>query len=941
LKKIILLAQCIGLSILVWGQQGYWQQQVDYKIDVSLNDKLNTLDAFAAISYTNHSPDTLTYIWFHCWPNAYKNDRTAFSDHLLGNGNTKFYFSGPEQKGYINRLEFKVNNTLAETEDHPEHIDIVKLILPSPLAPGATIQITTPFHVKLPFNFSRGGYDGESYQVTQWYPKPAVYDRKGWHPMPYLDQGEFYSEFGNYEVSITVPANYVVAATGVLQNPEEKEWLQTRKNFSWDPVIKKEKNKYGQVKKTQQLYPSSTATTKTLTFIQQKVHDFAWFADKRFVVMQDTCQLASGKTIDIYSYYTPASAKDWSKGISYAKAATRFYSAALGEYPYQTVSVVEGPASFGGGMEYPTITVISAGIEGEDLDETIAHEIGHNWFYGILASNERDHPWMDEGMNSYYEQQYMKGRYEKDDLTSRVLVLQTQSKAATNADQPIETPAADFNKPNYTGIVYNKTVAWMHHLEQTTGSAAFAKAMQTYYQRWQFRHPQPEDFKQVVEEVTGRQDTVFALLHKTGVLPGQQRKGIAFTTPLNGGSAKQLLQGNNKMVITALPAFGINSYDKFMIGATVTNLSLPPNKLQFLFTPLYATGSKQLKGIGFVNYSFFPQSVFQKIQIGLNGSFFTADEYNDPEGKKVLLGFQKLVPNIRFVLKEKNLRSTMYRYIQFKSFLIQEDRLSFYRDTVISGNDTTFSNRYRMGNENRVLNQLKIVMENNRKLYPYRGELNLEQGDGFVRAAFTGNYFFNYSKGGGLDLRFFAGKFFYTGGKSPSKQLQSDRYHLNMTGANGYEDYTYSDYFIGRNKFEGWTTQQIMVRDGGFKVRTDLLANKIGKTDDWLVAANFSSTFLPPAIPIRLFADIGTYAEAWDRSEATTDRFLFDAGFQVSLLKQAINIYIPVVYSGVYKDYVRSIVSPKKGVTRILKTISFSIDLSALRLRKLDPHISL
>ena len=170
----------------------------------------------------------MKFIWFHLWPNAYKNDKTAFSDQLLENGSTKFYFSDKDQKGYINKLDFKVNNLTAKVEDHPQHIDIVKIILPTPLPSGQKINITTPFHVKLPYNFSRGGHDGQSYQATQWYPKPAVYDKKGWHPMPYLDQGEFYSEFGSFDVSITVPKNYVVAATGDLQNAEEKEWLKDK-----------------------------------------------------------------------------------------------------------------------------------------------------------------------------------------------------------------------------------------------------------------------------------------------------------------------------------------------------------------------------------------------------------------------------------------------------------------------------------------------------------------------------------------------------------------------------------------------------------------------------------------------------------------------------------------------------------------------------------------
>ena len=209
-------------------QKHYWQQQVNFKIDVTLNDKEHTLDGFVKMDYFNHSPDTLRFIWFHVWPNAYKNDRTAFSDQLLENGRTDFYFSSSNQRGYINRLSFKVNGLLAKTQDHPIEQDIIKIILPQPLAPGGSAKIQTPFHMQLPFNFSRGGHVGQSYQATQWYPKPAVYDRKGWHPMPYLDQGEFYSEFGNYEVQLTLPKNYVVAATGVLQDKEELDWLNKK-----------------------------------------------------------------------------------------------------------------------------------------------------------------------------------------------------------------------------------------------------------------------------------------------------------------------------------------------------------------------------------------------------------------------------------------------------------------------------------------------------------------------------------------------------------------------------------------------------------------------------------------------------------------------------------------------------------------------------------------
>ncbi|RYZ48261.1 MAG: M1 family peptidase, partial [Chitinophagaceae bacterium] len=292
-----------NILLLIANAQTYWQQQVDYAIDVSLNDKEKTLDGFERLVYTNNSPDTLRYIWFHLWPNAYKNDKTAFTEQLLRNGDTWFYFSDKEQRGYINRLDFKVDGTTAQTEDHPQHIDIIKVVLPQPLFPRQKITITTPFHVKLPFNFSRGGYDGQSFQLTQWYPKPAVYDQKGWHPMPYLDQGEFYSEFGSFDVRFTVPKAYAVAATGVLQNEAEKAWLKSRENFLLPPVVKQHKPQpYRSAKaKPKPVVPAlpETGETKTLHYKQDSIHDFALFASKEFIVKSDTLQLPSGRIVNV------------------------------------------------------------------------------------------------------------------------------------------------------------------------------------------------------------------------------------------------------------------------------------------------------------------------------------------------------------------------------------------------------------------------------------------------------------------------------------------------------------------------------------------------------------------------------------------------------------------------------------------------------------------
>lgn len=926
------------------GQQGYWQQQVNFNIEVALNDVQHTLTGFERIEYINNSPDTLTYIWFHTWPNAYRNDRTAFSDQMLVNGNTAFYFSSREDKGYINKLDFKVDNHTAETEDHPEHIDIIKVLLPSPLLPGAKVEITTPFHVKLPQNFSRGGHDGQSYQVTQWFPKPAVYDRNGWHPMTYLDQGEYYSEFGNYDVSITVPSNYVVAATGDLQNAEEKAWLLERGQYSWEPVKKKVKSKGGSFKTVYENFPPSETGIKILRFKQDRIHDFAWFADKRFIVNLDTCRLASGKIIDIYNYYTSEYKDAWLHNINRARAALRHYSSLVGDYPYGVVSIVQGPTGYGGGMEYPTITLISATKDSKELDLTIAHEIGHNWFYGILASNERANPWLDEGINSYYEKKYEEANYGLQYSYDRILL---ETKAMAHTDQPMNTPSEAFSAPIYNLVAYYKADEWIRYLEQSLGSELFNGAMKAYFEEWKFRHPGPDDFKRSIERHTGRKlDTLFALVDKKGILPHLERRGTDFSFFLRKRALKEYLKNPPKNLISYGPSIGYNAYDKFMIGGLLTNFKLPPSRFQFLAIPMYATASKKFNGIGLASWSIYPKGGLERIDIGISASRFSRDKYEDTSGNKFFFGFNKVVPGFRMTFRNKDPRKDLLKYIQFKTFLIGEERLSFRRDSTIIP-DTAIFVPYSL-KDNRVLNQLTLVIENPRVLYPFRVELKAEQGNGFIRLAFTGNYFFNYSnRQGGADIRLFAGKFIYTNESKADPFL----YGLNLSAPKGNLDYTYSDYFIGRNDYpfrsggEQWTVpyQQIMIRDGALKMNTDAQGN-VGWSDDWIAAINGTFdipdhlnplSLLPFRIPLKAFVDVGTYAGPWEKG-ATADRFLYDAGLQVPLAHGLVNVYIPILYSKVYSDYLKSTVE-KKG--RFFKTIAFSIDISKFNSRRFTREI--
>ena len=503
--------------------QEYWQQQVDYKIDASLNDKQHAVKGNLTLDYTNNSPDQLSFIWFHLWPNAYKNDSTAFAKQVAKDKDGAKRLAAIKDRGFIDSLNFMAGGQRLQTERHTQYIDVVKVLLPQPLEPGKKITITTPFYTKLATYNSRSGYNGQSYIVTQWYPKPAVYDRKGWHPMPYLDQGEFYSEFGSFAVNITTPAAYVVSATGTLHN--EAELAQYKAMGKANVAAKAATNKVS--------YKPSGAN-KTLRYTAENVHDFAWFADKNFIVRYDTVQLTN-RAVDVFTFHHPDGNKNWVNSISYVKESTRNYSNYLGEYPYPVVQAVEGPKNdMSGGMEYPMVTLITSPDADEPgLDAVIAHEVGHNWLYGILATNERSHAWLDEGLNTYYQFRYEAERWKSNTVFGNQIPEEVKKKPVQEFQSilynamnqipmktAIETPAADFaNKEEYGIVTYLKTAVWMYYFEIEFGREAVDKAMKAYFNQWKFKHPYPEDFKAVLEKELGKDLTpYFDLLNKQGQL---------------------------------------------------------------------------------------------------------------------------------------------------------------------------------------------------------------------------------------------------------------------------------------------------------------------------------------------------------------------------------------------------------------------------------------
>jgi hypothetical protein len=515
LRQFLIFILGVFWPSLKASSQDYFQQEVNFNIHVTLNDVKHELDGFESVEYINNSPDTLGFLFFHLWPNAYSDNNTELAREIFSRDGKGKLFNNPELRGYIDSLDFDVEGQHVQWNLLSEFPDICKIILNKPLKPGDTISITSPFHVKIPKGVtSRLGHIGESYQISQWYPKPAVYDRSGWHQMPYLDQGEFYSEFGSFDVSITLPANYVVGATGNLQNEEEKKRLDM---LSADTSWMKTPDYY------REDFPPSSNQMKTLRYTENQIHDFAWFADKRFHVLKGKVKLPdSGREVTSWVMFTNQEARLWMGAISYVNNAITYFSKWTGDYPYNSFTAVQSALNSGAGMEYPGLTVIGLARDPYLLDEVIAHEICHSWYYSAIGSDERRFPFMDESIATAYESRYMDERYPgkklwefnfkniklarffhiEDMPAQRMQELEWLIPARRNLGQPVNLASPDYTYNNYGSIIYYKAGQGFNYLRTYLGDSLFDSIMHDYYRIWKYRHPQPEDLRAIFESGT-------------------------------------------------------------------------------------------------------------------------------------------------------------------------------------------------------------------------------------------------------------------------------------------------------------------------------------------------------------------------------------------------------------------------------------------------------
>lgn len=950
-------------------QQDYWQQRVDYTIKVELDDIQNSLNAEISMVYHNNSPTELTFIYIHLWPNAYHGDGTALSNQLIKYGNSDLYYAEDDKTGYIDSIDFKANNKKLRWEFDPNYNDIAKIYLTKPLKTGDSITIITPFYVKIPSaEFSRLGHSEQSYQITQWYPKPAVYDKDGWHQMPYLNQGEFYSEYGSFNVFITLPQNYRIGATGDLINGQkEEDWLDSLSNVTKNTkIFPKELD-----------FPKSSSNKKTLHFYQKNVHDFAWFADKRYNVLRGYAVLENGDSVQTQAMFTNEEADLWKKSLNYIRQATEFYSKMIGDYPYKTVTAVQGALSAGAGMEYPNITII--GVSGNDitLEETIMHEVGHNWFYGIFGFNERDYPWMDEGINTFYQSLYMEKYHPNMSLSEKYLQSDIQLfglnemdeldefywplrfSSSYNLDQKTNLSANKYTQTNYGLDIYGKVPLVFHYLLEYLGESNFNEIMQDFFEEYKFKHPQPEDFKNFFEEKSDKDlswffddilgskkridykiinakkvgDSLIVKIKNNGkvnspvfITAKNSNGDVKESKWVNGASGsfktailskdyskievnapKYMIDFNprdnyyypNKIlhkrkipklkfitdipkseesVIYFSPAMGWNNYNKFMLGAVISNHSLFEKKYEYEITPLYSFRTNNINGAFALRRNFYTDSYIRRLSVGISGKKYNyySNIYEN--------SYQRLVPAITLYFKNPEGNTRINHNLIIRAVIVEKEFEDYKRENNIY--ISTQSKQYY------TVYNLKYLYENKRLMLPFAFQYNLEFNNEMAKMDFKTDFSINYFKPRKyLDIGIFAGYLF----KYPSNP-QVD-YSYKMSSWSGRDDYLFDYTYLGRSENTGLLGAQMTQRDGGFYIPSAL-----GRSWGFITSANLRSS-IPFTNLVKLYYNMGISINPTSMSYSNSKNTLYEGGAILSIIDRKFEVYFPIIIDKNTKAY--------------------------------------
>ena len=462
--------------------QNYWQQAVDYKMNVEMNVEDYTYTGEQQLTYTNNSPETLHKVFYHLYFNAFQPGSEMAA--RVNNGkdkNTRFNVNidsiNYNQQGYLKVYDLKqdgksIQSVLSGT--------ILEVTLIEPIKPGNSTIFSLNFEGKVPDLIRRSGKnssEGVALSMAQWYPKMAEYDYEGWNAEPYLGR-EFHGVWGNFDVRITLNKKFTVAASGYLQNPEEVghgysegKGKAKKKKLSWH-------------------------------FYAPNVHDFTWSADPNYI--HDTFLGPNGVELHFFYVDNPKYNSTWKKLQPKTAELMEFFNKRLGEYPYKQYTVAQGGD---GGMEYAMMTLITGNRSYESLLGVTAHELAHSWFQHVLATNEMKYEWMDEGFTTYISTLAVEEMLNKKSLFpfsssyDNYFYLVSSGKEEpqqTNANRYIYNMAYEIS-------AYSKGAIFLAQLGYIIGESKLNKTLKSYFEEFKFKHPTPNDFRRVAERISGIQ----------------------------------------------------------------------------------------------------------------------------------------------------------------------------------------------------------------------------------------------------------------------------------------------------------------------------------------------------------------------------------------------------------------------------------------------------
>ena len=478
----------------------YWQQRADYTLAATLDTATNVLRGSGRIYYVNRSPETLDYVWVQLDQNIFAPNsisRVLNQPPLLFAGGVVFDFSAKGFVGGITVDRFAANGRPLTTKVLGT---MMRVELPRPLAPNLGVTFDVAWHFPIPpYGGGRMGHVGSRfYELGQWYPRMAVYDDvHGWNTLPFLGAGEFYLEYGDFDVSLTVPAGFLVAATGMLANPSVVRSAQERSRLERAFTSP---GQTAQVITRQEAIANATRPvpgTKTWRFTASAVRDFAWAGGSGL-----RWDASTWDGILVQTFYHP-DATPWEEANSMVRATLRHFSGALGQYPWPQVSAVEGLVE---GMEYPMVIYCPSLQKREDQFWVLMHELGHQWFPMQVGSDERRYPWMDEGFNTFADydaaEAFFKGTAYADTVR-RELLAAYDATAIPGSEQPMITKPDEVRQLYWTA--YQKPALMLSILrEAVLGREEFDRAFREYVRRWKGKHPQPADFFRTMSNLTGR-----------------------------------------------------------------------------------------------------------------------------------------------------------------------------------------------------------------------------------------------------------------------------------------------------------------------------------------------------------------------------------------------------------------------------------------------------